>query len=113
MALVDEDDAVGVVHDALEPVLGQHDRDPEVVHDAVERGQDLFCRNGIQRRRRLVEHEDPRAGGEEGGDRDALLLTPERVRNARARRGVSPKRSSVSSTRRRIVVESSPIVSMP
>ena len=85
--LVDEDDAVGVVHDPLEPVLGQHDRDPEVVHDAMERGQDLFCGNGIQRRRRLVEHEHPRAGGEEGGDRDTLLLaTREGAQRPRAQR---------------------------
>ncbi len=74
MPLVDEDDAVGVVDDPLEPVLGQHDRDPEVVHDAMERGQDLFCGNGIQRRGRLVEHEHPGSCGEEGGDRDTLLL---------------------------------------
>ena len=50
-------DAVGVLHDALEAVLGEQHGDAEVVHQALQRGQHLLGRTGIERRGGLVEHE--------------------------------------------------------
>ena len=67
-------DAVGVLHDALEAVLGEQHGDAEVVHEPLQRGQDLFGRTGIERRGRLVEHEHLRVAGEHRADRDALAL---------------------------------------
>ena len=52
------DHAVGVLHHALEAVLGEQDRQPQVVHQALQRGQDVLGRPRVERRRRLVEHDD-------------------------------------------------------
>ena len=78
-APVDEDDSVSVVHDALQPVLRQDHRDAEVVHDPVQGGEHLLGCDRVERRGRLVEHEDLRPGGEDRGDGDPLLL-PSRER---------------------------------
>ena len=51
-------DAVGVLHDALEPVLGHHHGDAEVVHEPRDRGEHLLGAGRVERRRGLVEHED-------------------------------------------------------
>ena len=66
--------AVGVLHDALEAVLGHDDGDAEVVHEARDRREHLFGAGGVERRGRLVEHEHLRVRGEHRADRDALQL---------------------------------------
>jgi hypothetical protein len=68
---------------AFEPVLGEQHRDAEVVHEPLQRSQDLFCRTGIQRRGGLVEHEHLRVGREHRADGDTLALAA-RQREERA-----------------------------
>ncbi len=68
-------DPVGVLHDPFEPVLGQHDRDAEVVHQPGDRREHLLGRGRVERRGRLVEHEHARVRREHCADRDPLLLT--------------------------------------
>ena len=70
----EEHHAVGVLHDALQAVLGDHDGDAEVVDEAGDRGEHLLGRGGIERGGRLVEHQHPGVGGEHRADGDALLL---------------------------------------
>ncbi len=97
------DDAVGVLHDPFEAVFGEHDGDAEVVHQAGDRGEHLFGRGRVERGGGLVEHEHARVGREHGADRDALLLAAgDLVQRPIAQLGQT-KRSSVSSTRLRIV----------
>ena len=57
---VEEHDAVGVLHHPLEAVLGHHDGDAEVVHEPGDGGEHLLGGGGVERGRRLVEHEDAR-----------------------------------------------------
>ena len=68
-------DAVGVLHDAFEPVLGQQHREAEVVHQPLEQREHFLGGGWVERRRRLVEHQHPRVRGEHRTDRDALLLS--------------------------------------
>ena len=83
-------DAVGVLHDAFEPVLGDDDRRPEVVHEPRDRGEHLLGRGGVERRCRFVEHEHARVRGQHRADRDALLLTArQRAQRAVAQLGQS------------------------
>ena len=112
-APVDEDDSVRVVHDALQPVLRQDHRDAEVVHDPVQGGEHLLGRDRVERRGRLVEHEicGPAAKTEAMATR--CCCPPESEPEGPSAQRREPKRSRVSSTRRRIVAGSSPIVSMP
>ena len=65
---------VGVLHDPLEAVLGHHDGDAEVVDEAGDGGEHLLGGRRVERRGRLVEHEDARVGGEHRADGDTLLL---------------------------------------
>ncbi len=74
-AALDEDDPVGVVDDAFEPVLGEDDGVAEVVDESSEGGEDLLGGHRVQGRGRLVEHEHPGTGREDRPDRHALLLT--------------------------------------
>ena len=59
---VDQQHGVGVVHDAFEPVLGDHDRRADVVHQAVQDRQHLLGRDGVEGRGGLVEHQHPGRG---------------------------------------------------
>lgn len=74
-APVDHDEAVGEGDDPLHPVLGHDDREPEVVDQAGDRGQDVLGGRGVERRRGLVEHQHARMHREDRADRDPLLLT--------------------------------------
>jgi hypothetical protein len=65
---------VGVGQDALQPVLGQDDGQPQVAVEAHQRLQHLLGRPGVELGGGLVEHEDTRAQGQRSGDGDALLL---------------------------------------
>ena len=69
-----QDDPVGERHDALEPVLGHHHGQAEVVHQAGQRTEDLFGRGRIEGRGRLVEHQQPRRRGQDRPDGHPLLL---------------------------------------
>ena len=83
-------DPVGVLHDALEPVLGDDDRRPEVVHEPRDRGEHLLGRGGVERGCRFVEHEHARVRGQHRTDRDALLLAArQRAQRAVAQLGQS------------------------
>ena len=75
-------DGVGVVHHALEPVLGEQHGDAEVVHEASDGREHVLGRVRVERGRRFVEHERARVRGEHGTDRDSLLL-PARERAER------------------------------
>ena len=68
------DDPVGVLHDPLESVLGEHDGDPEVVNEPGDGGEHLLGRGRVERGGGFVEHQDPGMGGEHGADGDPLLL---------------------------------------
>ena len=57
---IEDHDHVGVFDDAFEPMFGEHHGDPEVVHQPGQRGEHIFGRGRVERRRRLVEHEDLR-----------------------------------------------------
>ena len=70
----DLDHPVGVLDDPLEPVLGQHDGHPEVVHEPGDRGEHLFGGGRVERRGRLVEHQDAGMGGQHRSDGHPLLL---------------------------------------
>ena len=85
---VEQHDGVGVLHHPLEPVLGHDDGDAEVVDEPGDGGEHLLGGGGVERRGRLVEHEDPRVGGEHRADGDALLLAArERAQGAAAQLG--------------------------
>jgi hypothetical protein len=71
--------AVGVLQDALDAVLGHHDGDCEVVHEPGHGGQHLLGAGRVECRRWLVEHQHPGVGGEDGADRDPLLLAAGQV----------------------------------
>ena len=111
-AVVDDQDAVGVVDDPLEPVLGQQHRQPRSCTSRCRR-QHVLGRDRVERRRGLVEHQDPRARGQHGADGHPLLLSTGELAEGRSRTSARPSRSSVSSTRRRIASRSTPRVSMP
>ena len=70
----DEHHAVGVLHDALEPVLGHQHGDAEVVHQPLQHGEHVLGRGRVEGGGRLVEDEDARVRGEHRADGDALLL---------------------------------------
>ena len=107
------DDAVGVLHDPFEPVLGEHDGDAEVVHEPGDRGQHLLGRGRVERRGRLVEHEH-RGDGRSAPSRSrpAAAGRPRARATARRRSSARPSRSSVSSTRLRITSGGRPSCSM-
>ncbi len=67
-------DAVGVLHHPLQPVLGQQHGHTQVVHQAGDRGQHLLGSGRVERRGRLVQHQDARVRGEYRADRHPLLL---------------------------------------
>ena len=78
---------VGEGQHPLEPVLGQHHRDVEVVDQPGQRGQHVLGRGRVERRGRLVEHQDPRVHGEHRAERDALLLAAARAGAGRGSAG--------------------------
>ena len=67
--------AVGVLHHPLQPVLGQHHGDPEVVHQPRDGSQDFLGRGRIERRGRFVQHQNSGMGRQHRTDRDPLLLS--------------------------------------
>ena len=68
-----------MVDHALEAVLGDDDGDAEVVDEAVQCGEYVLSRNGIQGRGGFVQDEDAWSGCEHGPDGDPLLLAPGEV----------------------------------
>ena len=65
---------VGVLDDPLEAVLGQQDRDAEIVDQTGDGGQHLLGGRGVEGGGRLIENENTRVGGEHGADGHPLLL---------------------------------------
>ena len=70
----DQADPVGEGHHALQPVLGEQDRDAEVVHQPGDRRQHVLGGRRVEGRGRLVEHQQPRVHREHRADRHPLLL---------------------------------------
>ena len=68
------DHAVGILHDALQPVLAEHDRQAQVFVQMAQRHQHLFGGLRVELRGRLVEHQDLRLQRQHRGDRHPLLL---------------------------------------
>ena len=96
------------LHDALEAVLGDEDGRALVVDEARERSQYLLRRDGIEGRRRLVEHKSSWRGGEGCADGNASALAARQCADRARRSACRFKVSSTSSTRRRIVAGSTP-----
>ena len=71
-AAVERDHAVGGAQAALEPVLGEQDRRPPLLVEPAQQREQLVAGDRVELRGRLVEHEQPRAPGERGAERDAL-----------------------------------------
>ena len=65
---------VGVLHDPFEAVLGHQHGEPEVVHEALHRRQDVLGCRGVERRGRLVQHQYARVRSEHRADRHPLRL---------------------------------------
>ena len=85
---------VGHEHDAVgeaqrrAPVGDEHGG--AVDHDLAQRGVDLLLGARVDRRRGVVEHQDPRVGDHRARDRDALALTAREREPALADDGVVP-----------------------
>ena len=71
---VEHDGAVGERRGALEAVLGEQDGGAEVGVEPRDRGEHVVGALRVELRRRLVEHERGRRGGERTGDRGPLAL---------------------------------------
>ncbi len=105
-------DGVGVVDDALEPVLGQQHGDAEVVHEPGDGREDVFGRVRIECGGRFVEHQPRGCAVSTDPIATRCCCPPESVRSGRARSSAMPRRSSVSSTRLRITSGGSPSCSI-
>jgi hypothetical protein len=55
-------------------MLGQHDRDADVVNKSVKSREDFFCGTGIKSRCWFIEHENPRVRSKDSTDGCALTL---------------------------------------
>ncbi len=55
-------------------MLCEHDREPEVMHEPLHGGQDLFGGLRVQGARRFVQDEDARVSGQDRPDGHSLLL---------------------------------------
>ena len=103
---VEEDRSVRERRGALEPVLGEQHRRPEVGVEAADRGEHVLRALRVELRGRLVEDERVRRGREGARDRGALALAPGERRpgcgraggRCRARR--APPRPAAASRRR-------------
>ena len=73
-ARADADDAVGICQRQLDMVNVQKDRDAHVLVDMHEVLHDLFGRDRVKRRDRLVGKDDLRVLRERARERHALLL---------------------------------------
>ena len=73
-AAVEHDERVGERHHPLEPVLGQHHRDAEVVDEPGQGGEHVLGGGRVEGRGGFVEDQDPRVHGQHRPDGDALLL---------------------------------------
>ena len=79
---------VGDADHPLQPVLGEHDRQTEVVVEPVQRGDHVLGAPRIELAGRLVEDQHPRLQRQSGGDRDPLpLAAGEGAEIATAQRG--------------------------
>ena len=65
---------VGVLHDALQPVLAQHDGQPQILVEVTERDEHLLGRLRIELRGRLVQHQHFGLQRQHRSKRHALLL---------------------------------------
>src|SRR6266702_690667 len=70
---VEHDDPIGELHHRLHDVLDDHQGDAPLPHLAEER-HDLLQLHRREPGHRLVQHEEPRLGGERHGDLEALLV---------------------------------------
>ena len=73
-ARVHHGDGVGHGHGLLLVVRDVHERDADVLLDALELDLELLAQPQVERAERLVEQQRPRAVDERAGERDALLL---------------------------------------
>ena len=71
---VERDHAVGGGEAALEAVLGEHDRGAPFLVDAPQDAEQLVAGHRVELGGRLVEQQQPRAGGQRRAERDALEL---------------------------------------
>ncbi len=73
---------VGVAHDPLQPVLGQHNGQAQVIVEAHQGAQHVFSRLGIELAGRLIQHQNARPQRQSRGDSQPLPLA--------ARQGMQP-----------------------
>jgi hypothetical protein len=75
------DDAIGVVNDALEAMLGHNDSDTKVMDDSLQYRKYFLCSDRIKRARRLIEKQDLWVHDKGACDGHSLLLTARESRN--------------------------------
>ena len=80
-------DLVGHRHGLLLVVRDVHERDADLLLDALELDLELAAQAQVERAERLVEQERARAVDERAGERDALLLAAGELRRACASPG--------------------------
>jgi len=73
-APLEGDHAIRGAEAPFEPVLGDHDGRPPLLVEAPQQPDKLVARHRVELRGGLVEQHQPRAAGQRGGERHALLL---------------------------------------
>ena len=96
------DEPVGE-RERLVVVVGHEQRgEPEPHEERAQLGDQPFAQRAVERAERLVEHEQPRLGGERAGERDALLLAARELADAPVLEAGEPdERECVAGARRR------------
>ena len=72
--LLEHDEVVGQRHSLLQPLLGQQDRQPQLLVELAQRVQKGARRNGVELARRLVQNEHVRPHDHDGREVEHLLL---------------------------------------
>ena len=98
-ALVHHRDRVGHAHGLLLVVRHVHERDADVLLDALELDLQLLAQAQVERAERLVEQQGARPVDERAGERDALLLAAGELRRLALAEPPSCTISSASPTR--------------
>ena len=72
--LLEHDEVVGQRHGLLQPLLGQQDRQPQLLIELAQRVQESTRRDGVELARRLVQNEHIRPHDHDGREVEHLLL---------------------------------------
>ena len=100
-AVPHDDDALDHARDDGQVVADEQQRHAALRHEPLQQGEHAVLDRHVQRRRRLVRDQQPRAGGQGDRDRDALTLPAGQLvagRRARCARRAARPRSSAAVT---------------